>query len=97
MRWGKINGTNRDRTDKFSGCNLFLLLLFFLFYFILFFEQGMFIKSTLDSIFKVGFSIDLDCLYGSREEGVQFSRVLLKPILCCFIDMHIYFKRISGS
>lgn len=29
-------------------------------------------KSGLDSIFKVGFGVDLDCLEGSNEEGNSF-------------------------
>ena len=31
-------------------------------------------KSTLDSIFKVGFGVELDSMCGSNEEGVKFTR-----------------------
>ena len=31
-------------------------------------------KCTLDSIFKVGFGVDLNCLEGSGEEGVEFMK-----------------------
>ena len=31
-------------------------------------------KSTLDSIFKVGFGVELDSMCGSNEEGVNFTR-----------------------
>ena len=31
-------------------------------------------KATTDSIFRVGFGIELDNLFGSNEEGVKFSR-----------------------
>ncbi|KAL6008019.1 hypothetical protein ACLOJK_033525 [Asimina triloba] len=35
--------------------------------------QDVFMKSTLDSIFKVGFGTDLDTLCGSNEEGRKFA------------------------
>ncbi|KAL6008026.1 hypothetical protein ACLOJK_033532 [Asimina triloba] len=35
--------------------------------------QGLFMKSTLDSIFKVGFGAELDSLRGSSEEANQFA------------------------
>ena len=31
-------------------------------------------KTTTDSIFKVGFGIDLDIMSGTNEEGLRFSR-----------------------
>ncbi|KAG8391703.1 hypothetical protein BUALT_Bualt01G0214800 [Buddleja alternifolia] len=34
--------------------------------------QGMLMRCTLDSIFKVGFGVDLNCLEGSNEEGNEF-------------------------
>ncbi|GKC81895.1 cytochrome P450 [Tanacetum coccineum] len=36
--------------------------------------NDLFMKATTDSIFKVGFGIDLDNLSGSNKEGVRFSR-----------------------
>uniref|UniRef100_A0A6N2MY13 Uncharacterized protein n=1 Tax=Salix viminalis TaxID=40686 RepID=A0A6N2MY13_SALVM len=36
--------------------------------------QDLFMKSTLDSIFKVGFGVELDSMCGSNEEGVNFTR-----------------------
>ncbi|GFP86014.1 cytochrome p450 704c1 [Phtheirospermum japonicum] len=36
--------------------------------------QELFMKSTLDSIFRVAFGVDLDSMCGSNEEGVRFSR-----------------------
>ncbi|KAL6008023.1 hypothetical protein ACLOJK_033529 [Asimina triloba] len=36
--------------------------------------QDVFMKSTLDSIFKVAFGTELDTLYGSRQEGIQFAQ-----------------------
>ncbi|EYU25719.1 hypothetical protein MIMGU_mgv1a024571mg [Erythranthe guttata] len=36
--------------------------------------QELFMKSTLDSIFKVAFGVDLDSTGGSYEEGERFSR-----------------------
>ncbi|XP_057499251.1 cytochrome P450 704C1-like [Actinidia eriantha] len=36
--------------------------------------QDLFMKSTLDSIFKVGFGVELDSMCGSSEEGTIFSR-----------------------
>ncbi|XP_065852467.1 cytochrome P450 704C1-like isoform X2 [Euphorbia lathyris] len=35
--------------------------------------QDLFMKSTLDSIFKVAFGVDLDSMCGSNEEGILFS------------------------
>ncbi|CAK7347948.1 unnamed protein product [Dovyalis caffra] len=35
--------------------------------------QDLFMKSTLDSIFKVAFGVELDSMCGSNEEGVEFS------------------------
>lgn len=35
--------------------------------------QDLFMKSTLDSIFKVGFGVELDSMCGSNEEGVKFT------------------------
>ncbi|KAI3693318.1 hypothetical protein L6452_33153 [Arctium lappa] len=35
--------------------------------------SDLFMKATLDSIFKVAFGIDLDSMCGSNEEGVRFS------------------------
>ncbi|GJT69180.1 cytochrome P450 704C1-like protein [Tanacetum coccineum] len=35
--------------------------------------NDLFMKATLDSIFKVAFGIDLDSMCGSNEEGVRFS------------------------
>ncbi|GJT43746.1 cytochrome P450 [Tanacetum coccineum] len=37
-------------------------------------NMDLFMKATTDSIFKVGFGIDLDNLSGSNKEGVRFSR-----------------------
>lgn len=31
-------------------------------------------KCTLDSIFKVGFGVELNCLEGSSKEGVEFMK-----------------------
>ncbi|XP_020084747.1 cytochrome P450 704C1-like [Ananas comosus] len=36
--------------------------------------QDLFMKSTLDSIFKVGFGVELDTLSGSNEEGRKFAK-----------------------
>ncbi|KAL5727885.1 hypothetical protein ACHQM5_001029 [Ranunculus cassubicifolius] len=36
--------------------------------------QDLFMKSTLDSIFKVGFGIELNCLSGSNDSGNKFSK-----------------------
>ncbi|KAH7692444.1 Abieta-7,13-dien-18-ol hydroxylase protein [Dioscorea alata] len=36
--------------------------------------QDWLMKSTLDSIFKVGFGVDLDTLSGSNEQGTRFSK-----------------------
>ncbi|CAA2992951.1 cytochrome P450 704C1-like [Olea europaea subsp. europaea] len=36
--------------------------------------QGLLMKCTLDSIFKVGFGVDLNCLEGSDKEGSEFIR-----------------------
>ncbi|XP_073125982.1 cytochrome P450 704C1-like [Henckelia pumila] len=35
--------------------------------------QDLFMKSTLDSIFRVAFGVDLDSMCGSNEEGTKFS------------------------
>lgn len=35
--------------------------------------QDLFMKSTLDSIFKVAFGVELDSMCGSNEEGTRFS------------------------
>ncbi|CAN1236634.1 Cytochrome P450 704C1 [Linum grandiflorum] len=35
--------------------------------------QDLFMKSTLDSIFKVAFGVELDSMCGSNEEGTKFS------------------------
>uniref|UniRef100_A0A5B7BCU9 Cytochrome P450 704C1-like n=1 Tax=Davidia involucrata TaxID=16924 RepID=A0A5B7BCU9_DAVIN len=35
--------------------------------------QDLFMKSTLDSIFKVAFGVELDSMCGSSEEGAEFS------------------------
>ncbi|KAK2996778.1 hypothetical protein RJ639_025624 [Escallonia herrerae] len=35
--------------------------------------QDLFMKSTLDSIFKVAFGVELDSMCGSSEEGIKFS------------------------
>ncbi|KAF5732972.1 hypothetical protein HS088_TW17G00506 [Tripterygium wilfordii] len=35
--------------------------------------QDLFMKSTLDSIFKVAFGVELDSMLGSNEEGTSFS------------------------
>jgi cytochrome P450 len=35
--------------------------------------QDLFMKSTLDSIFKVAFGVELDSMCGSSEEGTKFS------------------------
>lgn len=35
--------------------------------------QDLFMKSTLDSIFRVGFGVDLNSMCGSTEEGAEFS------------------------
>ncbi|XP_011034689.1 PREDICTED: cytochrome P450 704C1-like isoform X2 [Populus euphratica] len=36
--------------------------------------QDLFMKSTLDSIFKVAFGVELDSMCGSNEEGIKFTR-----------------------
>ncbi|XP_030535476.1 cytochrome P450 704C1-like [Rhodamnia argentea] len=36
--------------------------------------QDLFMKSTLDSIFKVAFGVELDSMCGTSEEGAEFSR-----------------------
>ncbi|KAJ0964118.1 hypothetical protein J5N97_029240 [Dioscorea zingiberensis] len=36
--------------------------------------QDLLMKSTLDSIFKVGFGVELDTLSGSNEQGIRFSK-----------------------
>ncbi|XP_074288030.1 cytochrome P450 704C1-like [Silene latifolia] len=36
--------------------------------------QDLFMRSTLDSIFKVGFGVDLDTTCGSNEEGKRFTQ-----------------------
>lgn len=59
-----------------------LIIFFWVYYYSTFlffiFEQGMCMKRTFDSIFEVGFGIDLDSLYGSSEEGVKYSRALIE-------------------
>lgn len=35
--------------------------------------QDLFMKATLDSIFRVAFGVDLDTMCGSNEEGAKFS------------------------
>lgn len=35
--------------------------------------QDLFMKSTLDSIFKVAFGVELDSMCGTSEEGAEFS------------------------
>ncbi|PWA58106.1 cytochrome P450 [Artemisia annua] len=37
-------------------------------------RKDLFMKTTTDSIFKVGFGIDLDIMSGTKEEGIIFSR-----------------------
>ncbi|KAK2631152.1 hypothetical protein EUGRSUZ_L03322, partial [Eucalyptus grandis] len=37
-------------------------------------QQDLFMKSTLDSIFKVAFGVELDSMCGTNEEGAEFSR-----------------------
>lgn len=50
--------------------------------------QDLLMKSTLDSIFKVGFGVELDTLSGCNEQGTLFSRA--------FDDSnHIVFHRYS--
>lgn len=36
--------------------------------------QDMLMRYTLDSIFKVGFGVDLSCLEGANKEGVEFMK-----------------------
>ncbi|KAH7863564.1 hypothetical protein Vadar_019224 [Vaccinium darrowii] len=38
--------------------------------------QDLFMKSTLDSIFKVAFGVELDSICGSSEEGTKFTHAL---------------------
>ncbi|CAA7391741.1 unnamed protein product [Spirodela intermedia] len=38
--------------------------------------QDLFMKSTMDSIFKIGFGVDLDTLLGTNEEGARLSKAL---------------------
>lgn len=38
--------------------------------------QDLFMKSTLDSIFRVGFGVELDSMSGSNEEGTKFGIAL---------------------
>ncbi|PON40898.1 Cytochrome P450, E-class, group I [Trema orientale] len=36
--------------------------------------QGLLMKCTLDSIFEVGFGVELNCMEGSSEEGTEFMK-----------------------
>ena len=36
--------------------------------------QNVLMRSTLDSIFKVGFGVELNCLGGSSKEGIEFTK-----------------------
>ncbi|KAI4356829.1 hypothetical protein L6164_000816 [Bauhinia variegata] len=36
--------------------------------------QGLLMRCTLDSIFKVGFGVELNCLEGSKKEGSEFMK-----------------------
>ncbi|XP_050386646.1 cytochrome P450 704C1-like [Argentina anserina] len=36
--------------------------------------QDLLMRCTLDSIFKVGFGVELNCLEGSRKEGIEFMK-----------------------
>jgi len=46
-------------------------------------------RYTLDSIFKVGFGVDLNSLEGSNKEGVEFMKAFDEAntlIYCRFVD-----------
>ncbi|KAM0946756.1 putative abieta-7,13-dien-18-ol hydroxylase [Dioscorea sansibarensis] len=58
--------------------------------------QDLLMKSTLDSIFKVGFGVELDTLSGSNEEGRNFAKAFddaSKTILKRFFDVSWKIKR----
>ncbi|KAH7664630.1 Abieta-7,13-dien-18-ol hydroxylase protein [Dioscorea alata] len=58
--------------------------------------QDLLMKSTLDSIFKVGFGVELDTLSGSNMEGKNFAKAFddsSKTILKRFFDVSWKIKR----
>ncbi|OMO77481.1 Cytochrome P450 [Corchorus olitorius] len=58
--------------------------------------QDLFLKSTLDSIFKVGFGVELDSMYGTNEEGKEFTAAFhdaSAAVLYRYVDMFWKIKR----
>ncbi|KAK6260786.1 hypothetical protein SCA6_015260 [Theobroma cacao] len=58
--------------------------------------QDLFMKSTLDSIFKVGFGVELDSVCGSNLEGKEFTAAfddLSAAILFRYVDIFWKIKR----
>ncbi|KAM0946757.1 putative abieta-7,13-dien-18-ol hydroxylase [Dioscorea sansibarensis] len=58
--------------------------------------QVLFMKSTLDSIFKIGFGVELDTLSGSNKEGRNFAEAfddVNRTILKRFLDVSWKIKR----
>nr|CAD1835433.1 unnamed protein product [Ananas comosus var. bracteatus] len=47
--------------------------------------QDLFMKSTMDSIFSIGFGLELDCLNGSNYEGSNFAKAFDDSVssFCC--------------
>ncbi|KAJ6851147.1 cytochrome P450 704C1-like [Iris pallida] len=61
--------------------------------------QDLFMKSTLDSIFQVGFGVELDSLSGSNQEGNRFAKafdVASDMILWRYIDIFWKVKKYLG-
>lgn len=59
--------------------------------------QDLFMKSTLDSIFKVGFGVELDTLSGSNREGSMFAKAFdasSEVILRRYYDVFWKMKRL---
>lgn len=58
--------------------------------------QDLFMKATLDSIFRVAFGVDLDTMCGSNEEGAKFSNAFDEAsalTLWRYVDMSWKIKR----
>ena len=61
--------------------------------------ENLFMRSTLDSIFKIGFGVNLGALSGSNEEGAAFARAFddaSEQVLYRFLDPLWKAKRLLG-
>uniref|UniRef100_A0ACD6AJ25 Uncharacterized protein n=1 Tax=Avena sativa TaxID=4498 RepID=A0ACD6AJ25_AVESA len=59
--------------------------------------HDLFMRSTLDSIFKIGFGVSLGGLSGSSQEGAAFARAFddaSEQVLCRFFDLLWKVKRV---